>query len=158
MLFQVSHLILGATSLLVTYTNVTTGSCLQPEKLNGGYWTCYNNKMCVLHENEGMKCKGRIKCVDNQWKSKPGRPEPFCITKRESNVTIPVKQVEKYHKIIQILTTTSNGITFVTIILLSLILRKIKYYLTASTVEGTSIANNIINDVSNPRISKSTYV
>ena len=58
----------------------TYGNCSKPETIIGGVWDCYTwdlNKpsMCIL---KGPKCRGRIRCSNSTWSTKPGKPTPVC--------------------------------------------------------------------------------
>ena len=114
--------------MTITYTNSTLGSCDKPEEIQGGYWVCYNNTMCILNAEEGMKCRGRVKCVDDEWKEKTGRPKPHCIKKHGALFAVKplFPDIENYHRTVQILSTAGNSLMFIITILLLFILKKLK--------------------------------
>ena len=118
----------------VNATFAVRGNCSAPENNDGAYWTCYNGMVCKLRPKVGTeaKCVGKIKCIDNEWQVKPGKSWPDCKQKNcksPDSITAEAKLINdanSYFRIIQILTTSSNGITLLIVVLLGLILRKLK--------------------------------
>ena len=75
---RVCHLLFVQNALAIfriEYTNATRGDCGDSEPIHGGYWVCYNQRVCAL---QGSGCRGRIKCIRGEWITKRTRPTPGC--------------------------------------------------------------------------------